>query len=149
MAVRKSGCAHHQCNAVFSAVVDGFVSGYIPITLENGQILVNDGLVGALNPGGTIRYDSPTAAASANSSVQLVNDALSNYLYETMNIRVFYDSNGDLRLEVQLEGLNPDMNGGQPINLNVNITDNIPTLLRSLRAGQAISDRLEQRLRAQ
>jgi len=64
-----------------------------------------------------------------------------------MDTRVFYDSNGDLRLEVQLAGVNPDMNGGQAINLNVNITDNIPTLLRSLYAGRAISERLEEYLR--
>lgn len=128
--------------------VDGFVSGYIPLTLEDGKLQINDGLVAALNPGGTIRYDSPAATASENSSMQLVNDALSNYLYETMDTRVFYDSNGDLRLEVQLAGLNPDMNGGQAINLNVNITDNIPTLLRSLRAGRAISERMEEYLRA-
>jgi hypothetical protein len=65
-----------------------------------------------------------------------------------MDTRIFYDSNGDLRLEVQLAGLNPGMNGGQAINLNVNITDNIPALLRSLRAGRAISERLEEYLRA-
>jgi hypothetical protein len=128
--------------------VDGFVSGYIPLTLEDGKLQVNEGLVAALNPGGTIRYDSPTTSVSDNSSVQLVNDALSNYLYETMDTRIFYDSNGDLRLEVQLAGLNPGMNGGQAINLNVNITDNIPALLRSLRAGRAISERLEEYLRA-
>lgn len=128
--------------------VDGFVSGYIPLTLEDGKLQVNEGVIAALNPGGTIRYDSPTTSVSDNSSVQLVNDALSNYLYKTMDTRIFYDSNGDLRLEVQLTGLNPDMNGGQAINLNVNITDNIPTLLRSLRAGRAISERLEEYLRA-
>ena len=126
--------------------VDGFVSGYIPLTLKDSKLQVEEGLVAALNPGGTIRYDSPTTSVSDNSSVQLVNDALSNYRYKTMDTRVFYDSNGDLRLEVQLAGVNPDMNGGQAINLNVNITDNIPTLLRSLYAGRAISERLEEYL---
>lgn len=129
--------------------IDGYVSGYIPLTLEEGKLQVNDGLIAALNPGGTIRYDSPATSTNANASVQLVNDALSNYQYKTMDTRVFYDSNGDLRMEVRLAGLNPEMNGGQAINLNVNITDNIPTLLRSLRAGKAISERLEERLRAQ
>ena len=46
-------------------------------------------------------------------------------------------------MEVQLQGFNPDMNGGQPINLNVNITDNIPTLLKSLRASSVITDALK------
>ena len=76
----------------------------------------------------------------------MLNQALSNYQYQTLNTEVYYDDAGELRLEVQLRGTNPDMNGGQPINLNVSISDNIPTLLQSLRAGQAISDRLEERL---
>jgi len=49
-------------------------------------------------------------------------------------------------LEVELRGNNPDMNGGQEINLNVNISDNIPTLLRSLQASRVITDALEQSL---
>ena len=126
--------------------VDGLISGYIPLTLEDGRILVNDGLVSALRPGGNIRYTPASNTGAINQSVRLVNDALSNYQYEILNTRVFYDANGELRLEVQLQGLNPDMNGGQPINLNVNVTDNIPSLLRSLKAGQEISERLEQRL---
>lgn len=127
-------------------LVDGLISGYIPLTLNSGQILVNDGLVGALNPGGTIRYTPASTANAINPSVQLLNDALSNYQYETLDTRVFYDDKGDLRMEVQLRGVNPDMNGGQPINLNVNVTDNIPSLLRSLKAGQQVSERLEQRI---
>lgn len=125
--------------------VDGLISGYLPITLANGQILVHEGLVGALRPGGNIRY-TPVNSAAVNQTMELVNEALSNYQYETLDTRVFYDENGDLRMEVQLQGINPDMNGGQPINLNVNVTDNIPSLLQSLKAGQEISERLEQRL---
>lgn len=127
--------------------VDGLISGYIPLILREGKILVEEGLVGALQPGGNIRYTPEIAATDViNSTVQLVNDALSNYQYETLDTRVFYDESGDLRMEVELRGINPDMNGGQPINLNVNLTDNIPSLLRSLQAGQEIQDRLEQRL---
>jgi len=60
-----------------------------------------------------------------------------------MNTEVFYDEGGELLLSVQLQGLNPDMNNGQEINLNVNITDNIPSLLKSLQASRVITDELE------
>lgn len=129
-----------------SVEVDGFISGYLPIKFSDNRITIEEGLVGALNPGGTIRYTPANPVASSNPSVQLVNDALSNYQYKTMNTEVYYGENGDLLLEVQLQGTNPDMNGGQPINLNVNITDNIPTLLRSLRASRVITDALESSL---
>ena len=35
------------------------------------------------------------------------------------------------------------MNNGQAINLNVNITNNIPSLLKSLQASRVITDELE------
>jgi hypothetical protein len=124
-------------------VVDGLISGYLPLLLRGDKITVEEGLVGALKPGGSIRYTPSNTLGSSNSSVQLVNDALSNYHFETMNTEVFYDESGDLRMEVQLQGSNPDMNEGQAINLNVNITDNIPTLLRSLQASRVITDELE------
>ena len=60
-----------------------------------------------------------------------------------MNTEVFYDEDGELLLSVQLQGRNPDMNNGQEVNLNVNITDNIPSLLKSLQASRVITDELE------
>jgi hypothetical protein len=60
-----------------------------------------------------------------------------------MDTEVFYFEDGELLLNVQLQGSNPDMNNGQAINLNVNITDNIPSLLKSLQASRVITDELE------
>lgn len=130
-------------------VVDGLISGYLPLMLSGNTITLNEGLVGALKPGGSIRYTPANPEPSSNPSVQLVNDALSNYQYETMNTEVYYDESGDLRMEVQLRGRNPDMNEGQAINLNINITDNIPTLLRSLQASRVITEELELLLQTQ
>ena len=127
-------------------VVEGLISGYLPLQLRGDKVLIEAGLVAALKPGGTIRYTPANPIPSSNPSIQLVNDALSNYQFTTMNTDVFYDENGDLRLAVQLRGTNPDMNNGQGINLNVNITDNIPTLIRSLQASRIITDALEQSL---
>lgn len=130
-------------------VVEGLISGYLPLQLRGDRILIEEGLVAALKPGGIIQYTPANSIPSSNPSIQLVNDALSNYQFTTMNTDVFYDENGDLRLAVQLRGINPDMNNGQAINLNVNITDNIPTLIRSLQASRVITDALEQSLRNQ
>ena len=60
-----------------------------------------------------------------------------------MNTEVFYFEDGELLLNVQLQGSNPDMNNGQPINLNVNIIDHIPSLLKSLQASRVITEELE------
>ena len=122
---------------------DGLISGYLPFIIEGDTISIEKGLVGALKPGGSIRYTPATPGPSSNQSLQLVNDALANYQYQTMNTEVFYDEQGELLLSVQLQGNNPDMNDGQAINLNINITDNIPSLLKSLQASRVITDELE------
>lgn len=125
--------------------VDGLISGYLPVTLGSTGVTINQGLISALNPGGTIRY-TPGTGPSTNPSVQLVNDALSNYQYDTLDTRVVYQENGDLDLAVQLQGINPDMNQGQAINLNVNVSDNVLSLLESLQASRSITDALEESL---
>ncbi len=122
---------------------DGLISGYLPFIIEGDTISIEKGLVGALKPGGSIRYTPATPGPSSNQSLQLVNDALANYQYQTMNTEVFYDEQGELLLSVQLQGNNPDMNDGQAINLNINVTDNIPSLLKSLQASRVITDELE------
>ena len=128
--------------------VSGTVSGYLPLLITPDGVALEEGLVSALNPGGSIRY-TPSSPAGSNASVELLNEALSNYRFETLNAEAEYGADGDLELAVQLRGRNPDMRGGQPINLNVNIADNIPALLRSLQAGRVITERLEQRLNRQ
>ena len=122
---------------------DGLISGYLPFIIEDDTISVEKGLVGALKPGGSIRYTPADSTPSNNQNLQLVNDALSNYQYQTMDTEVFYDEDGELLLSVQLQGRNPNMNNGQAISLNVNITNNIPSLLKSLQASRVITDELE------
>jgi len=48
-------------------------------------------------------------------------------------------------LGMQLQGSNPDMNNGQRINLNLNLSNNVVDLLESLQAGRAIEDFFQER----
>ena len=127
--------------------VTGRVSGYLPLRVGPDGIRIEDGLIGALQPGGTIRY-TPQQPAS-DPRMQTVNELLSDYRFETLNSYVRLDESGELLLQTEITGTNPTVNPGQPINLNVNISDNIPELLRSLRAGREISRVLEEQLNRQ
>lgn len=124
--------------------VTGRVSGYLPVRVAADGIRIEDGLIGALRPGGTIRY-TPRQPPS-DPRMQTVNELLSDYRFETLNSYVRLDESGDLLLRTEITGVNPGVNPDQPINLNVNIEDNIPQLLRSLRAGREISRILEEQL---
>jgi hypothetical protein len=83
---------------------------------------------------------------NSNQSLQLVNEALANYQFSTLDTTLELDKTGELDLGVVLSGINPDMNAGQAINLNVNISDNLHTLLKSLQASRTLTDELERRL---
>jgi hypothetical protein len=130
-------------------IVEGSVSGYLPLRLAADQdlsaVTVSEGLISALKPGGSIRY-SPLNAVTANQSLSLVNEALANYQFSTLDTTLDIAKDGEIELGVVLAGANPDMNGGQAINLNVNISDNLVDLLASLRASRELTEELEQRL---
>ncbi|MCB1671298.1 MAG: YdbH domain-containing protein [Pseudomonadales bacterium] len=128
--------------------VSGAISGYIPLLIAPGGITVEQGLVSALNPGGSIRYTA-NSTAIGNAGLELINQALSNYQFDNLDSEVSYDENGELEMAVHLKGRNPEFEDGRRINLNVTISDNIPTLLESLQAGRVITERLEQRLNSQ
>jgi len=124
--------------------VQGFVSGYLPVSLRSGVITMQDGLVSALNPGGSIKYTP--LSPSTNASIKVVNQALSNYQFKSLDSELIYDELGDLNMQVKLRGGNPDMAGGQQINLNLGVMNNVPDMLESLRASRSISDVLERNL---
>ena len=105
---------------------------------------ISDGTLSALPPGGTIRYDSGTAAGSQR--LELVYQALQHYRFNLMEARVNYQESGELDLAIRMEGTSPELNGGQRINLNLNINDNIPALLQSLQAARSVSDSIQTRL---
>lgn len=119
----------------------GAVSGELPLVLTGTDVELEAGTLEADPPGGSIRY---LAGNTAEPSLALVNRALSNYQFDSLVSDIDYAPSGDLVLAMRLKGRNPDMDGGQRIDLNLTLTDNIPTLLRSLQSTRAIEDFLQQ-----
>jgi hypothetical protein len=118
----------------------GAVSGEVPLTVTPNGVEVAAGILTADAPGGSIRYRAAATGASGNAGLDLVNQALSNYQFSSLTSDVTYSPDGELVLAMKLQGGNPDMSGGQRINLNLNLTDNIPALLESLQAAREIED---------
>jgi len=131
-----------------SVQATGFISGTLPLALTGSSPSIGRGELHVEAPGGAIHY-SALGGAGSNAAIDFVNQALSNYQYDVMDTSVNYQPSGELDLGVRLQGLNPDMNNGQRINLNLNINDNIPALLQSLQSGRSIADALERAIQAQ
>lgn len=134
-------------SAYEGVAASGLVSGTLPVSLRDGAVSIAAGTLFAEFPGGNIRY-AGSGADTGNAALDFVNKTLSNYQYDVMETGVEYLPNGELALAVKLQGTNPDTNPGQRINLNLNISDNIPSLLRSLQAGRTITDAVEQHLQS-
>jgi len=126
----------------------GLLSGHLPLSISEEGIAMEAGTVSALAPGGIIRY-SPASSrdlAASNPALQLVNDALANYHFDSLLANARYSLQGDLDFAIAMKGANPDLNSGQKINLNLTISDNIPLLLTSLQSGRTIAELLQQHL---
>ena len=69
--------------------------------------------------------------------------ALENFNFESLTATVDYDADGDLTLRVNLQGSNPAIQYGRRIHFNLNVTDNVPALMRSLRLNDEFTKRVQ------
>jgi len=132
----------------FEAIeLSGSIAAELPVIIEGNTVTIVNGRLTGEAPGGVIRYLAGIAPDDiAATSIDLVTRALSNFQYETLTASVDYSKDGDLKLQMQLTGRNPDMESNRPIVLNLGVENNIPQMLRSLQAARAVEEILERRL---
>lgn len=123
----------------------GVISGLLPLDVNSKGVTMKRGMLAAKAPGGVLRYHSEMSPGTNPAMVQVM-QALKNYQYSIFQVEADYLDTGDLVLEMLLRGSNPDLQNGRPIHLNLNVTDNIPSLLKSLQAGRVIADSVSRQL---
>ena len=123
----------------------GVISGLLPLDVNSAGVTMQRGMLAAKAPGGVFRYHSEISAGTNPAMVQVI-EALKNYQYSIFQVEADYLDTGDLVLEMLLRGSNPDLQNGRPIHLNLNVTDNIPSLLKSLQSGRVIADSVSRQL---
>jgi len=133
----------------FEAIeLKGSIGAELPVTIEGDVVSIMDGTLIGEAPGGVIRYKPDIVPDDGGTlGIGLVTRALSNFEYETLTSTVDYSKYGDLILQIQLTGRNPDFEDNRPVVLNLGIENNIPQMLRSLQAARAVEEILEKRLR--
>lgn len=130
----------------------GTLSGRIPLKVSEAGVEVEQGRVSAIAPGGLLRLPAERLQAMLGNSqaMELVVEALQNFHYSVLDSTIDYDNTGKLVLGLRLEGENPDVRGGQPVVLNINLEEDIPALLTSLqlsgRVNEAVTERVRERL---
>jgi len=124
------------------------LSGTLPLQVKGLELQVSDGQLSNTAPG-WIRYEPGaelSATASGNPALELALSALSNLQVAELALQVDYAPDGALALRTRLQGHNPGWQQGRPIDLSLNIEENLLQLLRSLQLSEQIGADLRQRL---
>jgi len=123
----------------------GRLSGTIPVSLRDNTVRVEGGTVTAGTPGRIML--SPTLTAGITQpGLDIALAALEDFNYDALGVNVSYDSEGNMLLGVRLEGSNPDLENGRPVHFNLNISENIPVLLQSLRLQDNFTKAIERQV---
>jgi len=127
-------------------VGQGVFDGQLPLLLGAEGWEVKDGSLLARAPGGSLRILSEQAGnEAADDSMALIRRALKEYAFSEMRVTVNYRTTGELQLAIATIGRSEELK--RDVNLNVNLTENVPELLKSIAAHRALPQQIEQSLR--
>jgi len=118
----------------------GTVKGSIPVKISGTEIEIMDGAMIAESDGQIIYATTPEERAAANQGLRTTYEALSNFLYIQLGSSISMAPDGKSMLTIRLKGNNPDFQEGRPVELNLNLEQNLLDLMRSL----SISSNVEQ-----
>ncbi len=106
----------------------GRLTGTIPLAfVDDGVEIKNAALHSTVS--GTLRYHAGDDAAAPTDNIAL--QALQDFRYDAMKILINYKPDGTYRIRLRLEGRNPDLYNGYPIAFNLNLSGELPGLLRT------------------
>lgn len=126
----------------------GIIDGQFELRRNAQGLSVDRGNLAARAPGGVLRFRSPKieALGQANPAMKIVAEALHDFHYDLLSSDVRYDENGKLNLGLRLNGRNPALEGGRPINFSINLEEDIPALLTSLQLSDRVSETIQRRV---
>ena len=124
----------------------GRLDGTLPVFLSDNRPRVEAGRMEARPPGGSIQVTPAFSGPTGQPGLDFALLALKNFHYEELRCEIEYSETGDLLLGVRLKGSNPDVENGRPIVYNLNISDNIPVLLESLRLQDQVTRQIEKKV---
>lgn len=126
----------------------GTLDGAFPVAIDATGVRVTDGRFQSRPPGGVIRL-STSVQGTGQPGLDFALTALQDFRYTALSGDVQYTPEGDLTLGVKLLGNNPAVEKGRAIQYNLNITENIPVLLESLRLQDAVTKSVEKKVNRQ
>lgn len=126
----------------------GLLDATLPLTTDRQGVTIAEGNLQSRPPGGRLRYYGAFSQAMLgnNPQLKLIAGALEDYNYRDIQGTVNYPLNGDLLLNMKLTGRSAAIDANRDLIINLNLENNVPTMLRSLRASRDLTDVLEQQV---
>ncbi|CDZ93981.1 YdbH domain-containing protein [Pseudomonas saudiphocaensis] len=126
----------------------GVIDGELQAQRSEQGLSIEQGTLQAREPGGVLRFRSAKiqALGQSNPAMRLVAEALDDFHYDLLTSEVRYATNGTLNLGLRLHGHNPALEGGRPVNLSVNLEEDVPALLTSLQLSDRVSETIQRRV---
>nr|WP_277987264.1 YdbH domain-containing protein [Microbulbifer salipaludis] len=127
----------------------GLLDATIPLVTDQQGITIENGTVQSRPPGGRLRYYGAFSPAmlGSNPQLKLLAGALEDYNYRDIHGTINYPLSGDLLLNLKLTGRSDAIDANRDLIINLNLENNIPTMLRSLQASRDLTDVLEKEVR--
>jgi hypothetical protein len=110
----------------------GTIRATIPLLLDNNAFSIPKGNMDAETSGTIIYSTTPEERAAAGAGMQLTYEALGNFRYTELLSTISMKPDGNSVISIKLKGRNPDFQNNRPVNLNLNIEQNLLDLFRSL-----------------
>jgi len=114
----------------------GKLSGEVPVISTKDGVTIRGAQLKNLEPG-TIKYLGPLSGFGQE-QLTLVLTALKDYQYSKMVAGLELEENGDFLISLSLEGYGLELNKTRPVNVNLNIEENLPSLLESIRTVRGV-----------
>ena len=128
--------------------IDGTLSGAVPVVLAGRSVRIESARLATETPG-SLRWrpdDAPSALSASDTPASLVVRALEHFRYQKLGVTLDGQLGGDLMLELNLTGANPDLYGGHPVELNLTLTGALDTIVRRSLTGWQVPDRIRERI---
>jgi len=128
---------------------EGRLDGTLPFDWTDKGLKMTSGKLNARAPGGFIRYlgtASMQQMVKTDRATRMAMQILSDFRFRLLHISADYQPDGELALQLELKGNNPDYENGRPVEFNFNIEENVLKLLQSLRMADEISESLEKKV---
>jgi hypothetical protein len=125
--------------------ITGTASGRFPVTISGPDVLISDARLEVSEGGGVVRYTGAAGeqAGMADERAEMTFNALENLRFSVLSMTINGNLLGNLRVDAEILGSNPDVLDGQLFKMNIGVEGALIPLINKttrLLSGEEVED---------